>query len=222
VRWNGGRYLSLSRDLVEAIDRRIAVQLRAYLLPPEQAIGDLGYNLAVAQLRTGDVREALRTARETRAELARRRVEPPAELLLAQAAALYRAGDKSSALSTVGEILDRSTREAETAARAWYIRGLILAERGDVAGVREAASALPAAGVQPDIEAGRQELQGRVALMEGRPQDALAAFEATISRRQDALAIAACRGRLRWRAMRRWCWDAAPTPPSSTSAPAVA
>src|SRR5204862_327001 len=73
-----------------------------------QAIGDVGYNLAVAQLRAGTTQEAARTARETRAELERRRVSPPADLLLAQAAIAYRAGAQDEALATVQDVLSRS------------------------------------------------------------------------------------------------------------------
>ena len=87
---------------------------RAYERDDPGAIGDIGYNLAVAQLRLGEVQAALRTVRETRAELERRRVPPPAELLLVHAAAAYRAGDTKTALASAGEILDRPSRDADT------------------------------------------------------------------------------------------------------------
>lgn len=170
----------------EAIRQYRQALTRAYERDDATAIGDMGYNLAVALLRAGDAKEALRTVRETRAELERRRQAPPAELVLVQAAASYRAGDATGAFAATGEILEQSVREPDTAARAWYIRGMILAERGDVRGVQEAVAALPASS-QADLEADRQELLGRTAVLESRLADAVVAFERSAQQRQQAL-----------------------------------
>ncbi len=170
----------------EAIRQYREALARAYERDDASAIGDVGYNLAVALLRAGDVKEAQRVVRETRTELERRRAGVPAELVLVQAAAAWRLGDSQGAFAATAEILERPATEPDTAARARYIRGVILAERGDLQGVRDAAAALPAAG-QADIEADRQELLGRVALLERRPAEALGAFEQSAQRRQEAL-----------------------------------
>ncbi|TXL71595.1 hypothetical protein FHP25_29085 [Vineibacter terrae] len=168
----------------EAIRQYRTALARAYERDDAGAIGDIGYNLAVALLRSGDGKEALRVARQTRAELERRKLPPPADLVLVQGAAAYRAGDASAAFAATGEVLASAAREPQTAARAWYIRGVILAERRDVNGVREAAGALPPS-TQPGLEADRQELLGRLALMEGRTAEALAALELATQRRQE-------------------------------------
>jgi hypothetical protein len=180
----GTRALAMNLP-AEAIRQYREALARAYERDDADAIGDIGYNLAVALLRSGNGKEALRVARETRAELERRRLSPPADLVLVQAAAAYRAGDANAAFAATGEVLARPTREPDTAARAWYIRGMILAERGDMKGVREAANALPPS-AQAGLEADRQELLGRAALLENRQADALAALEQAIQQRQQA------------------------------------
>ena len=70
--------------------------------------------------------------------------------------------------------------------RAWFIRGLVAAERGDGATLGQAIAALPPT-KQADLEADRQELQGRAALLDNRPADALALFEQSAANRQQAL-----------------------------------
>jgi hypothetical protein len=61
---------------------------RAQARDDGEAIGDLGYDLAVAQLRRGDAAAARATAQATRAELSRRGLPVFAELALVEASAL--------------------------------------------------------------------------------------------------------------------------------------
>ena len=137
-------------------------------------------------MRAGDPKEALRTARDARAELDRRRVAVPAELALVQSAAAYRAGDLGGAASTAQQALDLKARDPDTAPRAWFILGLVASERGDDKTLALAIAALPPSR-QADIEADRQELMGRAALLAGQPAEALAAFERSAANRQQAL-----------------------------------
>lgn len=103
------------------------------------AIGDTGIGLAAAELARSRNAEALRTAREVRAELLRRGAPVPDALLLVEALALYRIGDAAGAQSVAARI---GTADADVARRAWFLRGLIAAGRGDQAALSEARAAL--------------------------------------------------------------------------------
>lgn len=178
---------ALSMDMpVQAVRQYKLALTRAYERDDAEAIADTAYNLALAQMRAGDPKEALRTAREARAELDRRRVPVPAELVLVQSAAAYRAGDLGSAAAAAQQVLELKARDPDTVPRAWFIRGLIAAGRGDGATLAQAIAALPPS-KQADIEADRQELLGRSALLAGQPAEALVAFERSAANRQQAL-----------------------------------
>ena len=80
---------ALSMDLPSLAVRQYKVALsRAYERDDAGAIGDVAYNLALAQMKAGDSKGAIATAREARAELDRRRAAVPPELILVQAAAV--------------------------------------------------------------------------------------------------------------------------------------
>ena len=178
---------ALSMDMpVQAVRQYKLALTRAYERDDAEAIADIAYNLALAQMRAGDPKEALRTTREARAELDRRRVPVPAELVLVQSAAAYRAGDLGSAAAAAQQVLELKARDPDTVPRAWFIRGLIAAGRGDGATLAQAIAALPPS-KQADIEADRQELLGRSALLAGQPAEALVAFERSAANRQQAL-----------------------------------
>ncbi len=178
---------ALSMDLPNVAVRQYKVALsRAYERDDAGAIGDIAYNLALAQMKAGDPKAATATAREARAELERRRVPVPPELILVQAAAAYRSGDLGAAGAAAHEVLDRGAKDPDVVARAWFFRGLVAADRGDSAGLAQAIAALPPS-KQADIEADRQELQGRAALLGNQPAEALALFEQSAANRQQAL-----------------------------------
>ena len=103
---------------------------RAYERDDAAAIADVAYNLALAQMKAGDAKAALATVHDARAELERRRVEIPAELFLVQAAAAYRNGDLGGATAAAQEALGRPAKDPDTVPRAWFIRGLVAADRG--------------------------------------------------------------------------------------------
>jgi hypothetical protein len=181
----GTRALSLNQT-AQAIKQYRAALVVAYERDDAAAIGDVGYNLAVAQLRAGAAAEAARTAREVRAELDRRRQAPPAELLLVQAAAAYRLGAADEATAFAQEVLARAGLPPETATRAWYIRGAVSADRGDGPGLQQALAAIPPS-AQPDQEADRHELAGRAAVLSGADDRAASEFEQAADQRRLAL-----------------------------------
>ena len=179
---------ALSMDLPSLAVRQYKVALsRAYERDDAGAIGDVAYNLALAQMKAGDPKGAVATVRETRAELDRRRAAVPPELILVQAAASYRSGDLGAAGGAAQEVLDRGAKDPDVVRRAWFIRGLVAADRSDAAGLTQATGALAAPTKQADLEADRQELQGRAALLANDSAGALTLFEQSATNRQQAL-----------------------------------
>ena len=184
---NNAGNLALATNQPSVAIRQFQVALaRAYERDDAGAIGDIGYNLAVAQLRAGMIEDAARTARETRHELELRRVAPPADLILVQAAIDYRLGALDRALASAQEVLGRSPLDPAAAERAWYIRGLVLADRGDAQGLAQAIAALRAS-TQPDQEGDRLELNGRAAVLAGNQEAAVTAFVQAVDQRRVSL-----------------------------------
>ena len=149
-----------------------------------QAIGDLSFNLAVAQLRANRAEDALATTRQARAELIRRGSQPFPSLILAESTALYRLGRQEEADALAAEI--EAAGDADAAAGASFLRGVIADESGNVDGLRGALSRLSGA-TAPLREADRQELQARLALRQDDLGGARAAATQAASIRQEAL-----------------------------------
>jgi hypothetical protein len=168
----------------EAVARYRVALTRAQERDDLGAIGDLGYNLSVAELRANMPARALADARATRGELERRGAKTFPALLLAEATALYRLGSAADADAIAARVAADQDREA--AARAIFLRGLIADERGDAAGLAAAAASLGLA-TMPSLQADAAELAARLALRQGDAtrarQDALRAT----SLRQDTL-----------------------------------
>ena len=128
---------ALSVDMPSLAVREYKVALaRAYERDDAGAIADVAYNLALAQMKAGDAKAALATVHDARGELDRRRVEIPAELFLVQAAAAYRTGDLPGAAAAAQDALGRPAKDPDTAPRAWFIRGLVAADQGNVRDAR--------------------------------------------------------------------------------------
>ena len=155
----------LERNEEAAAQYRTALS-RAQARDDPDAIGDTGYNLAVAELRANAPDKALADARATRIELARRGSKPFPALLLAEATALYRTGAAAEADRAARGI--QQSEDADAVARATFLRGLIADDRGDEAGLATAAEALTTANTPP-FEADSAELSARLALRRGDP-----------------------------------------------------
>jgi hypothetical protein len=181
----GTRALAMNQT-EQAIKQYRAALAIAYERDDAAAIGDVGYNLAVAQLHAGSAPEAARTAREVRAELERRKQASPPELILVQAAAAYRQGAGDQAMALAQEVLARAPLPPETATRAWYIRGAVSADRGDAQGLAQALAAIPPSTL-PDQEADRHELAGRAAVLSGADDRAASEFDQAADQRRLAL-----------------------------------
>ncbi|MFO1084762.1 MAG: hypothetical protein U1E21_09380 [Reyranellaceae bacterium] len=181
----GGQALSMDMPSLAVRQYKTALQ-RAYERDDAGAIADVSYNLALAQMRAGDAKAAIATVQDAQRDLDRRRAAIPAELFLVLAAASYRANDLAAADSAAQETLSRTSSDSDTAPRAWFIRGLVAAQRGDGPALTQAIAALPPS-KQADLQADREELEGRAALLDNRPAEALARLQRAAYNRQQAL-----------------------------------
>ena len=145
----------------EAIARYREALKRAQARDDLAAIGDLGYNLAVAELGANHPDKALEVARATAQEVERRGSVPFAGLTLVEATALYRSGNLVGADELARKTASSTDKQA--AERATFLLGLIADDRGDEAGLTAAAGALKNA-VDPSLQADAAELDARLSL----------------------------------------------------------
>jgi hypothetical protein len=152
------------------------------------AVADAAVGQAAAALAAGEARAAFEVAREVREGLARRGLQAPAALALAEATALYRLGRPAEAAAMASAVAARGAEDAEAAARAAFLVGLIAAGRGDARGLDAARAAL--AGAEPRTPAFRAdlaELEARAALSRGDARAAAVHAAVATAARRDAL-----------------------------------
>ena len=145
----------------EAVARYQDALKRAQARDDLAAIGDLGYNLAVAELEANHPDKALEVARSTDQEVKRRGGVAFAGLTLVEATALYRTGDLDAADGAAKKAA--ASGDPDAAARATFLRGLIADDRGDEVGLISATQALKAA-TDPSLQADAKELAARLSL----------------------------------------------------------
>ena len=168
---SGRQSLEFSR-LKQAVEQYQQAFTLALARDDAQAIGDNGYNLAVAQLADNDATGSLRSARRTREALVARAAPSFAELDLVQSAALHRLGRDTEADALAARAPAKAVNPL-TSARASYVRGLIADARGDAAGLAAALAAfwqpkVPTA----DWQADRDELTARLDMLHGQNRQA--------------------------------------------------
>jgi tetratricopeptide (TPR) repeat protein len=167
----------------EAVAQFQAALKQAQARDDLKAIGDLSFNLAVAQLRANRPQDALATTRQARAELIRRGSQPFPSLILAEATALYRIGKRDDADALAAQI--EASGDADAAAGASFVRGLIADEADNEDELRDALKRL--SGMSAPLRlADRQELQARLALRQGDLAGARAAAMQAAGIRQEA------------------------------------
>jgi tetratricopeptide (TPR) repeat protein len=175
--------LSLERPQQAVAQYRDALA-RARERDEGEAITDLGFDLAVAELQANQPDAALQTSRNVEAEMMRRGSPPLPALQLAEAIALYRTGQSRAANVLAAQVENAGDRDA--AARAAFLRGLISDDNGDVDGLRAALDKV--AGVPGgEHQADADELSARLALREGDARRARTAAERAVDRRRDLL-----------------------------------
>jgi hypothetical protein len=168
----------------EAVAQFEAALVQAQARDDLKAIADLSFNLAVAQLRANRPADALKTTQQARAELIRRGSQPFPALLLAEATALYRLDQRGEADALAAEV--EGSGDADAAAGASFLRGLIADESGDEAALRAALERL-AGESAPLRVAERLELQARLALRQDDFTTARAAAMHAATVRQEGL-----------------------------------
>jgi hypothetical protein len=168
----------------DAVAKYEAALTRAQARDDLQAIGDLGYNLAVAHLNANAPDRALSVARTTRTELERRGADPFPALLLAEATALYRTEEPAEADAVAARAADGADTQAT--ARATFLRGLIADERDDESGLVAALDKLRAQSA-PALQADAAELAARLALRRGDLMSAQAEAARAADLRRDSL-----------------------------------
>jgi len=128
----GEQALTLERSEAAIAEYRRAFE-RALARDDAAAIGDYGYDLAVAQLVAHQPREALDSSRMTRIELARRSASSFPALDLAEATAEYRLGERDKSDRLAIEIATGS--DTATARPAMFRSGRCAADERDAAGL---------------------------------------------------------------------------------------
>lgn len=123
----------------QAVEQYRAALERARTRDDASAIADAGFNLATAQLRAGHPQDALDTAHQLQAELARRGARDPGLDLIA-ATALFRLNDLAAADATAAGLTEST--DPALADAAWFLRGLIADGKADRPGLEKAAGAL--------------------------------------------------------------------------------
>jgi hypothetical protein len=132
-----------------------AALARARTRDDAAAIADAGFNLATAQIRAGQPRDAMRSAQALQLELKRRVIVDP-QFDLISAIAMFRLHDLSASDQAAAEL--SASKDPTLANAAWFLRGLIADERHDRAGLEKAAASLTAAANPADVA----ELQSRL------------------------------------------------------------
>lgn len=139
----------------QAATRYRAALVRARTRDDAAAIADAGFNLATAEMRAGRPRDALATARELQAELARRGITDT-DFDLISATALFHLHDLRAADRVAAGLT--GSRKPELANAAWFLRGLIADARHDRPILAKAAASLTPAADPGDVA----ELQSRL------------------------------------------------------------
>ena len=178
-----GLALSLNRPS-EAVAQYQLALARARARDDAAAIGDYGYDMAVAQLAANQPDQALATVRMTRSELARRGVVPFAALDLAEATACYRIGDNATSDRLASQV--EASDDQTAALRASFLRGLIADETGNAAELDRAIARLSST-LLPEQQADRDELLARRDLYQGAFTAAAKQAEHAADLRRDAL-----------------------------------
>lgn len=183
--WRLARFAFEQGQYDQAAELYRRVLERAYARDDLTAIGDVGYELAVVRLRQRDPGAAAEQARMTRDELRRRGAAPFAELHLVEAVALYEAGDAASAKAMADAAIELApASNHEVVARATFLQGRIAADQTDRDGLTRALAGLGAP-QRPALRADRLELEGRLAMLEDRPESALPAFRQSADLRRE-------------------------------------
>ena len=160
---------------------------RAYLRDDRQAVVDAQYNLAVCLLGMRSYDKALERVHQAQNELGRGDQSVSADILLLEAAILFRNGKPDRAWQITDQILSLSEKPSGAVeSKTHFLRGLIADQRGDTGQLGREIDAL-AESDKPGRRADRKELIGRLAMAEGNWEAAIEAFDLTVKLRRENL-----------------------------------
>ncbi len=183
--WRLARFALQNGQYDQAVVLYERVLARAYARDDAEAIGNIGYEYALAQLRAGEPAAAAEQAARTRWELERRDADPFAELFLVEAVAQYEEGQAALAGEAAQTAIDLARGDdIDTRGRAHFILGMLAADAGDTARVGRALAALGAP-AQDALMADRDELEGRRRLLAGDAAGAQRSFETAAALRRE-------------------------------------
>ena len=158
---------------------------RAYLRDDRKAVVDAQYNLAVCMLGLRSYDKALERVHQAQNELVRNEESVTADILLLEAAILFRTGKLDKAWQITDQILLASERPPGTVeSKTHFLRGLIADQRGDTDQLGREIDAL-AKSADHGRRADREELTGRLAMAEGNWEAAIEAFDHTARLRSE-------------------------------------
>jgi tetratricopeptide (TPR) repeat protein len=181
------------RKYARAADLYRQALAHAYRRDDHQTIVDTQYNLAVVLLRLDALEEARTVVDDAKAEFSRAQQTVPAYLLLLEATILYRTGQTAAAWDISEQLLAGAIpAEAEVIARGQFLHGLMAAERGDMARLRQAVAATEMAN-QPELCGDHAELRGYLAMAEHNWEVAVQAFDTAAHLRRESLDYAGMR-----------------------------
>lgn len=170
-------------QISQAIEGYRRALARAYVTDNLNAIVDTSYNLAVCHLRQGNYPDALENVEKAQQELLSAGRPVSADLLLVQAVAFYHDGTPGRAWQISEDILSvKPAPSPETLSRTHFLRGRMAADRGDTEQLRLEITGLGEPSVT-GLQADRLELIGRLAMLEGRWDDAVTALDQAASMR---------------------------------------
>jgi tetratricopeptide (TPR) repeat protein len=159
---------------------------RAYIRDDFEAIVDAHYNLAICLTNQRAYEEALDAVKQAETELTLRNRGVQFDLLLLEATLHYYLKDADSAHAVTDEVLAADPEApALIRSKAFYLRGLIAAQRGNAQALREAVASLGEPALT-QLMADRYELEGHLAAAEKNWPAAVDAFDhAADLRRED-------------------------------------
>ena len=161
---------------------------RAYERDDAGAIADVAYNLALAQMKAGDAKAALATVRDARgrARAAARRDARRSSSWCRRRPPIA-AAISAAPPAAAQEVLDRPAKDPDTVPRAWFIRGLVAADRRRRRGPRPGDRRPPAQPSRPISKPTARSCRAAPRCSANRPAEALALFEQSAGNRQQAL-----------------------------------
>jgi tetratricopeptide (TPR) repeat protein len=158
---------------------------RARAMDNAVEIGNAAYNLALCHVILGQLDQAEVSLAEAKVAF-ERSGSIPADVLMLEATVAQRQGNMESSLALADQVLSTSPDEIHRF-QGWLLKGVIASEHRDIARARAAlAEAEKIRFTEPALLAAKEQLSGRILLLEDNPAGAAAAFDRAAACFQEA------------------------------------